>query len=224
MRDSPKLSRRARAPFRTRPRSILAAKIDKADAVRLLDGAVAVSPTSVEAQSIPRLPLDMRGDVSLRRPTKIRIQSVGARVTWVRPRRRKNDESDDARSAKVLQARQLRAPGVDPLLTCNSAETTDKAYLQEFSSPLTDSNRRPPPYHGGALPTELRGQGGHCRRSLWRLPITLAADADSRADRGDLRDRRRAGRQPARLHRCRAGCTRPRRRLARGGRPHGRGR
>src|SRR5947208_759807 len=27
-------------------------------------------------------------------------------------------------------------------------------------SPLTDSNRRPPPYHGGALPTELRGQVG----------------------------------------------------------------
>src|SRR5439155_27344867 len=25
-------------------------------------------------------------------------------------------------------------------------------------SPLTDSNRRPPPYHGGALPAELRGQ------------------------------------------------------------------
>src|SRR5437868_11340281 len=27
-----------------------------------------------------------------------------------------------------------------------------------LQSPLTDSNRRPPPYHGGALPTELRGQ------------------------------------------------------------------
>ena len=27
-----------------------------------------------------------------------------------------------------------------------------------FGSPLTDSNRRPPPYHGGALPTELRGR------------------------------------------------------------------
>ena len=27
-----------------------------------------------------------------------------------------------------------------------------------MQSPLTDSNRRPPPYHGGALPTELRGQ------------------------------------------------------------------
>ena len=31
--------------------------------------------------------------------------------------------------------------------------------LQGYSgSPLTDSNRRPPPYHGGALPTELRGR------------------------------------------------------------------
>src|SRR5881227_3185260 len=29
-----------------------------------------------------------------------------------------------------------------------------------MKSPLTDSNRRPPPYHGGALPTELRGQVG----------------------------------------------------------------
>ena len=28
-------------------------------------------------------------------------------------------------------------------------------------SPLTDSNRRPPPYHGGALPTELRGRAPH---------------------------------------------------------------
>jgi L-amino acid N-acyltransferase len=27
------------------------------------------------------------------------------------------------------------------------------------ASPLTDSNRRPLPYHGSALPTELRGQG-----------------------------------------------------------------
>ena len=29
-------------------------------------------------------------------------------------------------------------------------------------SPLTDSNRRPPPYHGGALPTELRGRDPDC--------------------------------------------------------------
>ena len=35
-----------------------------------------------------------------------------------------------------------------------------------ISSPLTDSNRRPPPYHGGALPTELRGRGQQCSRAL----------------------------------------------------------
>jgi hypothetical protein len=37
--------------------------------------------------------------------------------------------------------------------------------LQDFSrSPLTDSNRRPPPYHGGALPTELRGRNRQSSR------------------------------------------------------------
>jgi hypothetical protein len=36
---------------------------------------------------------------------------------------------------------------------------TKDPHLQVFlRSPLTDSNRRPPPYHGGALPTELRGR------------------------------------------------------------------
>ena len=33
---------------------------------------------------------------------------------------------------------------------------------QEWS-PVTDSNRGPPPYHGGALPTELTGPGGGAR-------------------------------------------------------------
>src|SRR5256714_1099432 len=42
-----------------------------------------------------------------------------------------------------------------------SARTTQRAVEQaKQRSPLTDSNRRPPPYHGGALPTELRGQVG----------------------------------------------------------------
>jgi hypothetical protein len=39
-------------------------------------------------------------------------------------------------------------------------------------SPLTDSNRRPPPYHGGALPTELRGRRASvdgCPRASIRL-------------------------------------------------------
>ncbi len=34
-----------------------------------------------------------------------------------------------------------------------------RAKARFSASPLTDSNRRPPPYHGGALPTELRGRG-----------------------------------------------------------------
>ena len=36
-------------------------------------------------------------------------------------------------------------------------------------SPLTDSNRRPPPYHGGALPTELRGQPSQRTRACPRF-------------------------------------------------------
>jgi hypothetical protein len=41
----------------------------------------------------------------------------------------------------------------------SSGQATTYAHLQGFSrSPLTDSNRRPPPYHGGALPAELRGR------------------------------------------------------------------
>jgi len=73
MRDSPKLSRRARAPFRNLAQAILAAQIDKADAVRLLRRGPSLSPQRRWKQSIPRLPLDMRGDVSLRGSTKIRI-------------------------------------------------------------------------------------------------------------------------------------------------------
>ena len=42
-----------------------------------------------------------------------------------------------------------------------------------FRSPLTDSNRRPPPYHGGALPTELRGRSRDSRRPA-RRPVASA--------------------------------------------------
>jgi hypothetical protein len=44
-----------------------------------------------------------------------------------------------------LQFRIFR-PAVDPLLTRDSAQTTSNPHLQVFESPLTDSNRRPPPY------------------------------------------------------------------------------
>src|SRR5581483_11697442 len=45
--------------------------------------------------------------------------------------------------------------------SCGSSSSLARARASnglKRRSPLTDSNRRPPPYHGGALPTELRGQ------------------------------------------------------------------
>src|SRR3954467_15732352 len=45
------------------------------------------------------------------------------------------------------------------------AELHRQANVWAGQSPLTESNRRPSPYHGDALPTELRG-----RRTGGRLP------------------------------------------------------
>src|SRR6185437_11577448 len=45
------------------------------------------------------------------------------------------------------------------------ASTTARTVLTLNSSPLTESNRRPSPYHGDALPTELRGPA--CARTRW---------------------------------------------------------
>src|SRR5436190_4449947 len=50
--------------------------------------------------------------------------------------------------------RTLRSLQIDP--------NTNQRRAALLQSPLTDSNRRPPPYHGGALPTELRGRGREC--------------------------------------------------------------
>src|SRR2546428_3491665 len=124
MRDSPKLFRRARAPFRNLAQAILAAQIDKADAVRLLRRGRRCLPNV--AASVSRSTCDL-GAASAAEERRIRRRSLG----------------------KSPASAPLRASGVDPLLTCNSAETTDKAYLHEFSSPLTDSNRRPPLYPDG---------------------------------------------------------------------------
>src|SRR5262249_58157061 len=48
----------------------------------------------------------------------------------------------------------------------SAAKTKATAEQGESGSPLTDSNRRPPPYHGGALPAELRGRA----RGFYRRP------------------------------------------------------
>ena len=61
-------------------------------------------------------------------------------------------------------------------------------------SPLTDSNRRPPPYHGGALPTELRGQGGHSSRASDRYPVAASSSPDHAAGGRSRRRRSRRSR------------------------------
>src|SRR3954447_26017462 len=71
-------------------------------------------------------------------------------------------------------------------------------------SPVSDSNRRPPPYHGGALPTELTGlvkrpyNGGqwgeqdsnlrrHSREVYSLVHLTALASPRSELGRGDCR-------------------------------------
>src|SRR5581483_1086273 len=46
------------------------------------------------------------------------------------------------------------------LARCPDEERNPRSCEGSRKSPLTDSNRRPPPYHGGALPTERRGRAG----------------------------------------------------------------
>jgi hypothetical protein len=52
------------------------------------------------------------------------------------------------------------SPTANEIDVCVQASSV-AATLGGKPSPLSDSNRRPPPYHGGALPTELRGRSGH---------------------------------------------------------------
>ena len=87
----------------------------------------------------------------------------------------------DAAERRSAEERHLRGPRSWCAHMCAIAERTaeaatppqkrkPRAFAGAFSrSPLADSNRRPPPYHGGALPTELRGQvrGQLFTRPLW---------------------------------------------------------
>src|SRR5689334_19933690 len=55
-------------------------------------------------------------------------------------------------------------------LLCHLSYTAEPDHSEpnfglETRSPLTESNRRPSPYHGDALPTELRGRRTAYRRT-----------------------------------------------------------
>ena len=60
---------------------------------------------------------------------------------------------------------------------CHSSRSGTRFYARKIVttwSPLTESNRRPSPYHGDALPTELRGRAAGassgCAAALWARP------------------------------------------------------
>src|SRR6266516_1911682 len=66
-------------------------------------------------------------------------------------------------------------------------QTATSRKREKIESPLTDSNRRPPPYHGGALPTELRGRAtilgalrGFRRRAQSAARITASQEGSAR--------------------------------------------
>ena len=79
---------------------------------------------------------------------------------------------EELEGAKKLPAETVIRQARDKLVRTTFARPTERRRarrtksLENLESPLTDSNRRPPPYHGGALPTELRGHGGQCTRAL----------------------------------------------------------
>src|SRR6266536_1291728 len=111
------------------------------------------------ASSTPRRARKTTSDIlaTLPRPPFPRHRERGELSRFVRPCSRSRCDllslgeprtvSRLARNAcKVGASREC----TDLLLTCDSAQTTRNADLQVFSSPLTDSNRRPPPYHGGS--------------------------------------------------------------------------
>src|SRR5689334_4679813 len=98
-------------------------------------------------------------------------------------------------SRLLYQAELLRRAGRP-----SRRERTGRASVQ---SPLTESNRRPSPYHGDALPTELRGRepdedsgprglGTNPLRPLPGRPAGAAA-AGRPATRDDPRPRARPG-------------------------------
>ena len=70
-------------------------------------------------------------------------------------------------------------------------------------SPLTDSNRRPPPYHGGALPAELRGRGPESSRTGSGRPALLPRRAHIVLRRRVRRGARRPAGHRARRSRSR---------------------
>src|ERR1700712_2273872 len=73
-------------------------------------------------------------------------------------------------SRLLCQAELLRRQAMNPQPS-SPPKGDQQVRVSATSSPFTESNRRPSPYHGDALPTELKGRS---RRSAYRLTLLLA--------------------------------------------------
>ena len=118
------------------------------------------------------------------RDKRVRPQPV-ARVRT--DRRTRELRGPPAQGGALCSAKRLFKPSVDALRDAGDrfwgqvAGASGNGWLESrqqkrpfaglFGSPLTDSNRRPPPYHGGALPAELRGQAPYCSRFARRVRL-----------------------------------------------------
>ncbi len=102
------------------------------------------------------------------------------------------------RLPRVVALRRAYRRCVRNVSACSGYRQQQSADLQALCpSPLTDSNRRPPPYHGGALPTELRGRSPECSpTSGGSAPTPAVRRVPSAATAGGRRRHRGRWRSP----------------------------
>ena len=82
----------------------------------------------------------------------------------------------DGRNLQVLRsnAAHMRPTSPHRRRVSTSGHKKSRCFQRLFESPLPDSNRRPLPYHGSALPTELRGRKTGRSASHHQLAMRVA--------------------------------------------------
>ena len=91
-----------------------------------------ILPFDATAERLPALIADLQ---------LVTVEGGPHNIGWTHP------DEVNARAARVPRRER-----------CRYGVTAYESPGATSRSPLTDSNRRPPPYHGGALPAELRGR------------------------------------------------------------------
>lgn len=106
-------------------------------------------PSDARARACAAMAIGRRPQTDHRRTAQPRVRGVGAD-------RRLHGARALTREPGCRHA-QVTARATSPVQGCLVTKSRHMRRLRE--SPLPDSNRRPLPYHGSALPAELRGRG-----------------------------------------------------------------